>query len=65
MPYLTPQEIFERALLEAEEVSDEDLQAASDMFDRLIAGTLYPPEGTKVGPYTIHYAPGQKEDSNV
>jgi hypothetical protein len=43
---------------EADEVSDEDLEAASEMLDGLVNGTHYPPAGSTIGPFTVRYIGG-------
>lgn len=38
-------------------VSDDELEAASDLLDAVQTGTAYPPEGTRVGHFTVRYVP--------
>jgi hypothetical protein len=38
-----------------DDITPDDLEAASEMFDSLIAGTMYPPAGSKIGPFTVRY----------
>ena len=51
---------YDRAMIEAEfELDPEDLVAAEEVFDKLVAGTQYPPASTKIGPFAVRYMPGQ------
>ena len=41
-------ERYQKALREVDEIHPEDLKAASDMFERLLAGTFYEEEAAAV-----------------